>query len=467
MGDRMGGVPAHPQQHAGAPLQPTFQGYIATTMDALILFEACLTGQMSHVPRRPHDRERNQLIVSGNVFIYEEHSSGIKRWTDGVPWSPSRILGNFLLYRELDKPFQPGEKKRAMKKNKENGVSKSIAAPRSNSVGFGGMTVASTLPGSYDNTNGRDAERALVGSLVDSYQFKQDGLVKKTISVQYKGMHHHLVSYYNIEDVVQRKLITPMEAPTLQSVTPRSQLISAGNFRAPVDDHEMVLDDRMRGYVMANGGLPYEYGVPNVSRSMSVPHVNYAQQAWGAPSQYLPQSPSGYSMHGHMSHGLPPPPATFPPPTSSSYSFDASGVPQQHRLAPQNYGQMSPNLMRRHSHMFDTNGSGNVGYPSPLGSVNRGQMNGTPLLPSSGSVGGHGGSLHSSFSNPQLFESATASNGPSQHGGMYEPTGTPRHHSGYDNGTPSQRTPSFTSHLSSTFDTAAVSQTTNEFESGT
>lgn len=88
-----------------APLAPTFNGHIATTMDAAILFEACLQGRIPHVPRRPHDRERQDLIASGNVFIYEEHASGIKRWTDGVSWSPSRILGNFLIYRELEKPF--------------------------------------------------------------------------------------------------------------------------------------------------------------------------------------------------------------------------------------------------------------------------------------------------------------------------------------------------------------------------
>lgn len=99
-----------------AVLEPTYHGYVATTQDALILFEACLTGVLPHVPRRPHDRERNHLVRSGSVFIYEENTSGIKRWTDGVTWSPSRILGNFLVYRELDKPFPPGEKKRAMKK---------------------------------------------------------------------------------------------------------------------------------------------------------------------------------------------------------------------------------------------------------------------------------------------------------------------------------------------------------------
>ena len=100
------------------PLVPTFHGFVQNSMDGLMLFEACLSGKLHHVPRRPHDRERSQLIKSGSVFIYEENASGIKRWTDGVAWSPSRILGNFLIYRELEKPFPPGEKKRAMKRKR-------------------------------------------------------------------------------------------------------------------------------------------------------------------------------------------------------------------------------------------------------------------------------------------------------------------------------------------------------------
>lgn len=98
------------------PLHPTFEGLVAPTFDSLLLFEACLSGQLDHVPRRPQERERQALIKSSCVFIYEEHVSGIKRWTDGIFWSPSRILGNFLVYRELEKPFPPGKKKQALKR---------------------------------------------------------------------------------------------------------------------------------------------------------------------------------------------------------------------------------------------------------------------------------------------------------------------------------------------------------------
>jgi hypothetical protein len=64
--------------------KPTFTGFVQNSMDGLILFEACLSGKLDHVPRRPHNRERSQLIESGNILIYQENESGINRWTDGA-----------------------------------------------------------------------------------------------------------------------------------------------------------------------------------------------------------------------------------------------------------------------------------------------------------------------------------------------------------------------------------------------
>ncbi|KAI5859332.1 Gti1/Pac2 family-domain-containing protein [Durotheca rogersii] len=346
---------------SGPALGPTFIGYIGSTMDALILFEACLCGRFSHVPRRPHDRERPDLIVSGNVFIYEEHSSGIKRWTDGVPWSPSRILGNFLLYRELDKPFQPGEKKRAMKRQRPCDGSISKPTPNSRTVATASYTnfmagaVSMADLGSSVNTR-NDAERALVGSLVDSYQFKQEGLIKKTISVSHRGVQHHLVSYYTIKDVLSGKLTTPTEAPSLLGITPRPTLISSGNFRAPVDDHEYVLPDQSRGpatatppygtYTFGDGRMPsslipsgnfrapvddHEYLLADHPgrgpTSTTPPYGTYSfgdgrMPSTPAPNSYAPANyanpyipPSSYN----MSHG--PPPISYAPVTTS-YNYD-------------------------------------------------------------------------------------------------------------------------------------------------
>ena len=172
------------------PLVPTFTGFVQNTTDALILFEACMSRKLHHVPRRPHDRERSQLIQSGNIFIYEEKESGIKRWTDGVAWSPSRILGNFLIYRELDKPFSPGEKKRAIKRKCSSlpGVDGSQRADSDSQENVemprpltppeppANPEIKSGLPSSEQD---KELERSLIGPLVDSYGFRAHGLVKR------------------------------------------------------------------------------------------------------------------------------------------------------------------------------------------------------------------------------------------------------------------------------------------------
>lgn len=82
--------------------EPPWTGWIATTGDALLMLEAARRGVIPRVTRRLVDSER-KMIASGSVFVFDEDESGIKRWTDGLFWSPSRILGNFLLYRETDK----------------------------------------------------------------------------------------------------------------------------------------------------------------------------------------------------------------------------------------------------------------------------------------------------------------------------------------------------------------------------
>ena len=80
----------------------TFYGLVENTLDALRIFQMCRDGRLNRVRRRLHERER-RLIRSGSIFVFDEEESGIRRWTDGRLWSPSRILGNFLIYRELEK----------------------------------------------------------------------------------------------------------------------------------------------------------------------------------------------------------------------------------------------------------------------------------------------------------------------------------------------------------------------------
>lgn len=76
--------------------EPPWTGWIETTGDALLILEAARRGIIPRVTRRLVDSER-KMISSGSVFVFDEDESGIKRWTDGFYWSPSRILGNFLV----------------------------------------------------------------------------------------------------------------------------------------------------------------------------------------------------------------------------------------------------------------------------------------------------------------------------------------------------------------------------------
>lgn len=260
-----------------SPPIPTFYGHIASTQDALLLFEACLTGALNHVARRPHDGERKKLIMSGHVFIYEEHSSGIKRWTDGVAWSPSRILGNFLVYRELERPFPPGEKKRAMKRNKRSPAVSKAQEPPVRSTNASSNSYNTVCTSSFDSAPSssinKEKERSLIGSLVDSYGFKDDGLVKKTVSVTVGGVSHHLVSYYTVADVMNDKFPTPSNDSRFRHIIPRQDLITKQNFRTPIDEVDSMdrLDER------SVWGYPWDRSAhdlasqPLPSRSMPLP----------------------------------------------------------------------------------------------------------------------------------------------------------------------------------------------------
>lgn len=292
-------------------LSPTWHGYVSDTREALILFEATMSGRLHRVVRRPHDRERSALIQSGSVFIYEESASGIKRWTDGVTWSPSRILGNFLIYRELDKPFPPGEKKRATKKVKRNSRP-GEPYPRPDSEDFKGSPPKLAPPSlKTESSTERETERSLVGSLTDSYQFKDGGLVKKTLSVNVENVHYHLVSYYKPEDVTTGALRKPMDVPELRSIQIRHDLLHRQNFRVPIDEMEDTTQSpyshpRNNSYQPPHTGFPVHAYLPTAGLPppMQSSYYSHPMSDVAAPPQYyMPQHQShqGYqSPHQHQ-----------------------------------------------------------------------------------------------------------------------------------------------------------------------
>lgn len=307
------------------PLLPTYQGYVNSTFDALLLFEACLTGRLTHVPRRPHDRERQDLIQSGNVFIYEEHASGIKRWTDGISWSPSRILGNFLIYRELDEPFPPGEKKRALKKSKHlsGGINRPDTITR---TVISLPPVGVPVPASEQET----LSKILVGSLVDSYNFKANGLIKKTISVTVNGVPHHLVSYYSVDDVLKNRLPRPSQDRFFRPCTPRHELLHKQNFRASLEEFNSI-----DGYPWHHDLIGPPGGSQNHHQSMQYMHpYGHNMQGMAQQSMNSPQSPSLYNPQsaGYSLHGMPAQQTMSPQQAISAHQQMASNQHMQHQM---------------------------------------------------------------------------------------------------------------------------------------
>src|SRR5437762_1077015 len=77
-----------------------------------------------------------------------------------------------------------------------------------------------------------DSDRNLVGSLVDSYRFKPNGLLKKTLSVKV-GLGHtiHIVSYYKPQDCLNGTLQAPENMYFLRDMVPHPQIQLSSTFR--------------------------------------------------------------------------------------------------------------------------------------------------------------------------------------------------------------------------------------------
>jgi hypothetical protein len=151
-------------------------GFVKTINDAETLIEACRQGDLHFIHRRPRPSEQPH---SGCVFVFEEKASGIRRWTDGRRWTASRILGDFVIYGEME---------------------------------AGRKESPTTKPGSppqlvEDETSERDFQ--LYGPLAKSFNFPPEGLIKKAICVKDAGHAWHVVSYYRPVDVLRDRLTRP------------------------------------------------------------------------------------------------------------------------------------------------------------------------------------------------------------------------------------------------------------------
>ncbi|KAI9299508.1 Gti1/Pac2 family-domain-containing protein [Cunninghamella echinulata] len=174
----------------------TYIGYIKTPQDALLIFEACRKGQLNRVQRRLSSKERIH-IQSGSIFAWDEKEAGMRRWTDGKTWSPSRVLGSFLTYRELDTKRRPRRPSHS-----------STSSASSHHLHHHHHPYHKSPSSSNSNNN---------HSLCS---YKQDGLIKQSFSIcTSNNQKLHLISYYNKRDVLNGKLKQPTMDPLLSTLS--------------------------------------------------------------------------------------------------------------------------------------------------------------------------------------------------------------------------------------------------------
>ncbi|KAF9945583.1 hypothetical protein BGZ65_010596, partial [Modicella reniformis] len=316
----------------------TFHGYIETTQDTLLIFEACRRGLLPRICRRLQEKER-RIVQSGTVFVFDERESGIKRWTDGLVWSPSRILGNFLVYRELDK-----------RNSGKKDASPIDRASRSSSS----SDVESAIE--------KNKERALVGSLTNSYRFKKNGLVKKTMSIVVNGVSQHLISYYSKDDVLAGRLRTPSSVPELASLEISPEFLMKQNFRIPPTvEQSYDLSDHMQSPVSnnhsprtpsgpfhtmgANGADFTSTGFGNHVRPKTEPDLV------GSSLDVFSKPPYHHQTHHHM-HSQ-----------QGYHSVTHFGGPQHHHSSPHPYSPQHTTFPPNFSYGPVSNGNGSAVSP--------------------------------------------------------------------------------------------------------
>ena len=125
-------------------------GYIHSYKDAELIVHSVRLGLFKPTEKRLSKEERDSLST-GSIYCFVESEYGMKRWTDGRIWSPSKVFNEFLVYKEVPKHLSKSSLKKIPK---EKRVKTKFSTSR-------------------------------------SLEF-----FKKTISIPFDGKTYHIISYY-------------------------------------------------------------------------------------------------------------------------------------------------------------------------------------------------------------------------------------------------------------------------------
>lgn len=192
--------------------RPAHVGYIHTAVDAALVFEACLSGKVHRATHQLTQDECPTLIRSGSIFIYEEGTTAgtINRWIDGLDWTCSRQMGDFVVYGAFE-ALDDQKQRRRPRFFRENQETVPAPAPAPAEAGY--------FKGPMDDQ--------LCGPLIHSFGFPTSGLVKKTLAIKTEDKSYRLVSYFRPDDVRSEKLIRPIMDPNLWGLKPRYSVLRA------------------------------------------------------------------------------------------------------------------------------------------------------------------------------------------------------------------------------------------------
>ncbi|KAI9330626.1 Gti1/Pac2 family-domain-containing protein [Obelidium mucronatum] len=156
----------------------TFYGFIENEMDALLVVQGTIHGVLKAF-KGDADDMASVKVRSGTVIVMPENGTSVKRWRDGLRWSPSRAYGPFILYRQIESVDSSSNASVLSSDNAHSEVS-----PHS-------VTVHGLEPTYSTKT------------LKEGTQIAKTGLTKRTITIPGSdGQKHRVVSYYSSADVL-------------------------------------------------------------------------------------------------------------------------------------------------------------------------------------------------------------------------------------------------------------------------
>ena len=190
------------------------------------------------------------------------------------------------------------------------------------------------------------------------------------MSVTVQGVTHHLVSYYNVEDVMAGNLRAPSSTEALQFIRPRPELTSKQSFRSPIEEAEDVHE------LSGQAGYPYRMGQSNYDYGKQQ-QMYYSQPPYPPPmpgqqpmQQYSGTIPS--MSPGYLQTNIPPSSIGSDRPQYGQYDqggYNRSMPPTPTNSIPTTLAERTPQAMYPPTTM-----SRPIGQLSPISMDSRGSM---------------------------------------------------------------------------------------------